>query len=85
MRTAADLLETDWAESADPTYTITVGEQELRLPKGPWLFDGNDTGTLSPAASRGEHNHDVLTEVGIDDETISAWERSGILSSEAPR
>ncbi|MEQ9587985.1 MAG: CaiB/BaiF CoA-transferase family protein [Parvibaculaceae bacterium] len=84
VRTAADLLETDWAESADPTYTTSVGEQELRLPKGPWLFDGEDSGTLSPAASRGEHNHHVLAQVGIDNETISAWESSGILSSEAP-
>ena len=44
VRTAADLLETDWAESADPTYTSLVGDLEIRLPKGPWLFDGKDTG-----------------------------------------
>ena len=51
VRTAADLLETDWAKSADPTYTSLVGDHEIRLPKGPWLFNGKDSGALSAAAA----------------------------------
>ena len=65
VRTAADLLETDWAESADPTYTSLVGEHEIRLPKGPWLFDGKDTGALSTAALRGANNREVLSEGSV--------------------
>ena len=82
VRTAADLLETDWAESADPTYTSLVGEHEIRLPKGPWLFNGKDTGALSTAALRGANNREVLSEAGFDDATLRAWEDAGILSSD---
>ena len=81
VRTAGELLTTDWAEAADPTYTTMVGEREVRLPKGPWLFDGEDTGALAPAAARGAHNHEILSQVGIDQQTIAAWEAAGILSS----
>ncbi|MEC8491438.1 MAG: CaiB/BaiF CoA-transferase family protein [Pseudomonadota bacterium] len=82
VRTAADLLETDWAKSADPTYTSLVGEHEIRLPKGPWLFNGRDTGALSTAAPRGANNREVLSEAGFDDATLRAWEDAGILSSD---
>jgi crotonobetainyl-CoA:carnitine CoA-transferase CaiB-like acyl-CoA transferase len=82
VRTAADLLETDWAKSADPTYTSLVGDHEIRLPKGPWLFNGKDSGALSVAAPRGANNHEVLSEVGFDDATLRAWEDAGILSSD---
>ena len=82
VRTANDLLTTEWAEAANPTYTTIVGGQELRLPKGPWLFNGEDSGALSPAAFRGEHNHEILGEVGIDEQTIANWEASGMLSSD---
>ncbi|MEM7099435.1 MAG: CoA transferase [Pseudomonadota bacterium] len=79
VRTAGELLETDWADVANPTYTSEVGDHTLRLPKGPWLFDGEDTGELTPAASRGQHNREILTQAGIDEVTITAWEEAGIL------
>ena len=82
VRTAADLLETDWAKSADPTYTSLVGDHEIRLPKGPWLFNGKDSGALSGAAPRGANNHEVLSEVGFDEATLRAWQDAGILSSD---
>ena len=82
VRTAADLLETDWAKSADPTYTSLVGDHEIRLPKGPWLFNGRDSGALSVAAPRGANNHEVLSEVGFDEATLRAWQDAGILSSD---
>ena len=82
VRTAADLLATDWAEADQPTYTTMVGDREIRLPKGPWKFDGKDTGDLTQAASRGAHNREVLAQIGVDDATIAAWESAGILSSD---
>ena len=82
VRTAADLLETDWAKSADPTYTSLVGDHEIRLPKGPWLFNGKDSGALSVAAPRGANNREVLSEVGFDEATLRAWQDAGILSSD---
>lgn len=81
VRTAAEVLTTEWAKADQPTYTVMVGEQEIRLPKGPWKFNGQDTGTLSPAATQGKHNHEVLLEIGVDESTISDWEDRRILTS----
>lgn len=83
VRSAAELLTTDWAEAVEPTYTTMIAEQPLRLPKGPWRFNGRDSGALSPAVPRGTHNHEVLAEIGVDEATISAWEANGILHREA--
>lgn len=82
VRTPAELLTTDWAEAAQPTYTTMAGDQELRLPKGPWLFNGEDTGELPLAAPRGAHNREVLAQIGIDEATMAAWEAAGILTEE---
>ena len=81
VRTSAEVLTTEWAEADQPTYTVLVGNQEIRLPKGPWKFNGQDTGALSPAARQGKHNHEVLAALGIDESTIREWEERRILAS----
>ena len=80
VRTSAAVLTTEWAEEVQPTYTVLVGNQEIRLPKGPWKFNGQDTGALSPAAKKGKHNHEILAELGIDESTIREWEERRILT-----
>lgn len=82
VRTSAQALDSEWARAEQPTYAITVGDQEMRLLKGPWKFNGQDTGALSRAATRGEHNREVLASIGIDEATIKQWEEQGILSSD---
>ena len=67
--------------SDQPTYTVMVGEQEIRLPKGPWKYNGQDTGSLSIAATQAKHNHEILLSIGIDESTIVDWEDRGILNS----
>ena len=80
VRTAQELLESEWAEADQPTYLSNIGDREIHLPKGPWKFNGEGTGDLSPAATRGKNNHTVLSQIGIDEATIIAWEEKGILS-----
>ncbi|MEM7255006.1 MAG: CaiB/BaiF CoA-transferase family protein, partial [Pseudomonadota bacterium] len=79
VRSAKDLMATDWAEDADPTYRIEVDDHTVQLPKGPWRFDGEDSGPLTKAAKQGEHNRQVLRECGLDDEAINALIATGIL------
>ena len=81
VRTAGELLESEWAQADQPTYTSMVGDQEVQLPKGPWKFNGEDTGELTPAALRGAHNTEVLTQLGVDASTIKQWQQDGILTS----
>ena len=79
IRDPKETLETEWADEMDPTYEIEVGEKKVRLPKGPWLFDGRDSGALSPAAKQGAHNSEILEEVGIDASTIEKLYEIGVL------
>ena len=60
-----------------------LGGLEIRLPKGPWKFNGEDSGPLTPAVPRGAHNREVLSQIGIDEAQIKLWEERGVLSSDA--
>ncbi len=79
VRQPHEALESTWAEVMQPTYSVEVGEHTVRLPKGPWLFDGQDSGALTVAADQGTHNKEILREVGLDESTITRLYERGIL------
>ena len=79
VRQPEEAVESIWAEAMQPTYEIEVGEHKVRLPKGPWLFDGQDTGELAPAAQQGTHNREILASAGFDETTINNLYERGIL------
>ncbi|MEM7403949.1 MAG: CaiB/BaiF CoA-transferase family protein [Pseudomonadota bacterium] len=79
LRSALDVLDTEWAQAAEPTYAVNVGEHAIKLPKAPWLFDGVDSGALPRAAAQGQHNRDVLLECGLDEQAIDALAKAGVL------
>ena len=79
VREPNEALESTWAEAMQPTYEIQVGDRSVRLPKGPWLFDGQDSGALSPAADQGAHNREILLESGLDEGAINDLYVRGIL------
>ncbi|MGR8947985.1 MAG: CaiB/BaiF CoA transferase family protein [Gammaproteobacteria bacterium] len=79
VRQPSEAVESIWAEAMQPTYEIEVGKHTVRLPKGPWLFDGEDSGALAPAAIQGAHNREVLAEAGVDAETIKSLYDKGVL------
>ena len=79
VRHPKETLETEWAKAMEPTYEIEVGEKKVRLPKGPWLFEGQDSGALTPAAKQGAHNREVLEEAGVEKSTIAELYERDIL------
>ena len=79
VRQPSEAVESVWAEAMQPTYEIEVGEHTVRLPKGPWIFDGQDSGALAPAVKQGTHNREVLREAGIDEATINGLYEREIL------
>ena len=79
VRQPAEALESTWAEAMQPTYDVEVGGRTVRLPKGPWLFDGRDSGALPVAAAQGTHNREILREAGLDENTINALYERGVL------
>ena len=79
IRTPAEALETEWAVAMEPTYEVSVGEETIRLPKGPWRFNGRDSGALPAAPKQGADNREILQEIGIGDASIDELYRLGIL------
>lgn len=79
VRDPSEALDSEWADAMAPTYEIEVGDQTVRLPKGPWRFSGKDTGSLAPAANQGAHNREILTAAGLDSPSIDELYRRGIL------
>ena len=79
IRTPAEALETEWAAAIEPTYEVSVGEETIRLPKGPWRFNGRDSGALPAAPKQGADNREILQEIGIDDASVDELYRLGIL------
>ena len=79
IRTPAEALETEWAVAMEPTYEVSVGEETIRLPKGPWRFNGRDSGALPAAPKQGADNREILQEIGIDDASVDELYRLGIL------
>ena len=79
IRTPAEALETEWAVAMEPTYEVSVGEETIRLPKGPWRFNGRASGALPAAPKQGADNREILQEIGIDDASVDELYRLGIL------
>ena len=79
IRTPTEVLDTEWAIAMKPTYEVVIGEQTIRLPKGPWRFNGRDTGALPLASTQGADNREVLREIGISESSIDELYKLGIL------
>jgi crotonobetainyl-CoA:carnitine CoA-transferase CaiB-like acyl-CoA transferase len=52
-----------------------------RLVRSPWRFSGARAEVRGPAPRRGEHNDEVLRELGYDDARIEALRASGVLAA----
>lgn len=79
IRTSGEALDTDWAAATEPTYQLDIEGTPIRLPKGPWRFDGTDTGALAVAATQGQHNEEILGELGYGTARIQELEASRVL------
>jgi crotonobetainyl-CoA:carnitine CoA-transferase CaiB-like acyl-CoA transferase len=86
LRSVAELAATEWAE--DRGAITDVADRSggtIRLPSAPWRFTDADAGVRRDPAWRGEHNHEVLREVGFSDDDIARLEADGVLSNRPPR
>ena len=76
----AHLLEDPWVSAREAIVDVGANGAPLHLPRSPFRFSAAEAGTSGRPASQGEHNADVLCEVlGLDDATVAALERAGVL------
>jgi crotonobetainyl-CoA:carnitine CoA-transferase CaiB-like acyl-CoA transferase len=72
VREIKDFAKTEWAQSWGATRTVSDREGgEITIPAPPWHFSMHDAppGPQVPAL-QGEHNREVLNEIGYSDEDI---------------
>jgi crotonobetainyl-CoA:carnitine CoA-transferase CaiB-like acyl-CoA transferase len=82
MRTVAGLAASDWAQQWVATRTVPDRKgAEITVPGRPWHFsdDDDDAEPERWPARRGEHNEEVLAELGYDAAEIDALRRRGVL------
>ncbi len=85
VRTVAELAASDWAEHRGAFVEVSDrGSGTMRIPGPPWRFSASTVGVAGDPAYRGEHNREVLVELGLSDAEVDALERDGVLSSRVP-
>jgi CoA:oxalate CoA-transferase len=87
LRSARDLVETDWAEDRHVVVEVSDrGGGTVRIPNAPWRFSTGEVGVRGEPRYRGEDNRAVLAELlGLDEAALDALDASGVLSSRVPR
>lgn len=86
VRSVEEFVDSEWGQHRRPVVDISDGaDGAIRIPAPPWLFSD---ATLDPSdlvARRGQHNFEVLSELGLSEEDIKTLEVGGILSSDLVR
>jgi crotonobetainyl-CoA:carnitine CoA-transferase CaiB-like acyl-CoA transferase len=86
MRTARGLAGSEWAEHWGATRTVSDRNGgEITVPGRPWHFSDDDGEPERRPALRGEHNREVLAELGYDAAEIDSLVRRGVLVSDEVR
>lgn len=87
VRTLTEAAPTDWAAARGAIVDVSDrGEGAFKVPNSPWRFSSATSGAHGEPAYRGEHNREVLRELGgLTDEEINRLEADGIPSSRIPR
>jgi crotonobetainyl-CoA:carnitine CoA-transferase CaiB-like acyl-CoA transferase len=84
VRRMRELAESEWA--ADWAAVRSVSDRaggEYQVPGRPWHFSEakNDSGGAEVVARQGEHNNELLREIGLTEAQIEALKMSGALVS----
>ncbi len=85
VRTVAEVAESDWAEHRHAIAEVADRSGgTIRIPDAPWRFSDAEVAVAGDPAFRGEHNHEVLAELGLTDDEVRRLEQDGVLSSRVP-
>jgi crotonobetainyl-CoA:carnitine CoA-transferase CaiB-like acyl-CoA transferase len=81
IRTVGGLAGSEWAKQWGATRTVPDRNGgEITVPGRPWHFSDDDGEPQRSPARRGEHNDEVLAELGYNTAEIDSLRRRGVLA-----
>ena len=82
LRTTQDFVDSPWGEHRRPVVEVDDGDLGvIKVPRPPWLFSSGELDPPTTVARRGQHNCEVLSEMGFSAQEIKALEAEGVLSA----
>jgi crotonobetainyl-CoA:carnitine CoA-transferase CaiB-like acyl-CoA transferase len=80
IRTTKELIQSEWSDYWGAVQTVSDRSGgEYRLPGRPWHFSGEQLTPIGTPAFQGEHNREVLGELGISEGEIVRLTEAGVL------
>ena len=80
IRTTRELTESEWSDYWGAVQTVSDRNGgEYRLPGRPWHFSAEELTPIGTPAFQGEHNREVLGELGIGEAEIKRLTDAGVL------
>ncbi|WP_114970990.1 CaiB/BaiF CoA transferase family protein [Rhodoferax ferrireducens] len=85
VRSIEEFAASEWVNwwGAIDTVDDRVGGT-VRIPGKPWRFSSDTLAHPGRPAYRGEHNREVLKELGLSDDTVAHYQEAGILTTGIP-
>jgi crotonobetainyl-CoA:carnitine CoA-transferase CaiB-like acyl-CoA transferase len=86
VRAVDEIVDSEWARERGVLVGVPDGGGgAMPVVQTPFRFSGATVGVRGAPAYRGEHNREVLREIGFADAEIDRLERDGVLSARPPR
>ncbi|MEM7338080.1 MAG: CaiB/BaiF CoA-transferase family protein [Actinomycetota bacterium] len=86
IRTVREIAESEWAEDRGAIREVDDrAGGTARMPAPPWIFSQSGLPDAGLPPFQGEHNDEVLLELGLDGDGIAALRGTGALTDRTPR
>lgn len=80
VKTLKQIANSEWAEHWGAVQKVSDrAGGGYTLPGRPWKFSNGELEKLGDPAWQGEHNFEILSELGFHDSQIEAWQSDGTL------
>ncbi len=85
IRSVSEIAESQWAVERGAIREVEDRSGGTsRVPAPPWIFGGCELPEAGLPPFQGEHNRELLTEMGLSESEIARLEQEGVLISNVP-
>lgn len=85
IRSVSEIAESQWAVERGAIREVEDRSGgTARVPAPPWIFGGCELPEAGLPPFQGEHNRELLTEMGLSESEIARLEQEGVLISNVP-